>query len=275
MQEEFLFGLLAPAIALLISMNFFVFWSRQPEARHILAFGMSFSLGAISMSLSHNLIAGLSYANVFTAILFDTASLSLLLWGSCERVKMKTPYFLIATTFAIALLAGYGMTKHLDVAALRLIPVNSLHATLLFTCGWVWRKGRDSEHVANRGAVSVIFFSFALFSIAFPFVMYNVPGTPLADQYQHSTSWFIYNFAIIMMVMIGGLTLTAVLADDMVKKIKIVSNTDLLTGLKTRRAFEEEFEDIFIKLERSPLPLSIIIADIDHFKLVNDTYGHQ
>lgn len=275
MQEEFLFGILAPAIAFLISMNFFVFWSRQPEARHILAFGLSFLLCAISLLLSHNIIEGLSYANVFTAILLDTISLGLLLWGSCERVKRRAPYFLIAATGVLALLAGYAAITNFDTATLRLAPVNGAHAVLLFTCGWVWFKGPNSDHVANRGAISIIFFSFSLFSIAFPFVMYNVSSAPLAAQYHHSASWFTYNFAIIMMVMVAGLSLTAVLTDDMVKMIKTVSSTDLLTGLKTRRAFEEGFQDIFLKLERSPLPLSIIIADIDHFKLVNDTYGHQ
>jgi len=79
----------------------------------------------------------------------------------------------------------------------------------------------------------------------------------------------------ILMATIAGLSLTSIVTDDMLKLIKNVSSTDLLTGLKTRRAFEEELEDFFIKLERSPLPLSIIIADIDHFKMVNDTYGHQ
>ena len=274
MQEELLFGALAPAIALLIAMSFFVFWSRQREARHILAFGVAFLLCAISILLSHNLISGLSNANVFTAILLDTASLGLLIWGSCERVKIKTPYALIASTGIIALLASYFVTKNFDSAILRLAPVNGVHAVLLFACGWVWFKGPNSENVVNRGAMSIIFFSFSLFSIALPVVLYNMTNAPLADQYQHSASWFIYNFTIIMMVMIAGLSLTAVLTDDMVKLIKTVSSKDLLTGLKTRRAFEEGFEDIFVKLERSPLPMSIIIADIDHFKLVNLSLIH-
>ncbi|MEP3232228.1 MAG: GGDEF domain-containing protein [Hyphomicrobiales bacterium] len=188
---------------------------------------------------------------------------------------MKTPYFLILATGALGLIAGYGVTMNFESATLLLTPIHGVHAVLLFICGWVWFKGTNSEHVANRSAVSIIFFSFTIFSIAFPFVTYNMVNAPSADQYQHSTSWVIFNFAIIMMVMVTGLSLTAVLTDDMVKKIKFVSSTDLLTGLKTRRAFEEKLEDIFTKLERSPLPLSIIIADIDHFKLVNDTYGHQ
>lgn len=275
MQAELLFGTLAPAIAFLISLNFFVFWSRQLESRHILAFALAFLLCATSILLSHNIISGLTYANVFTAILLDTMSLGLLLWGSCERIKVKTPYLLIAATGIIGLIAGYVATTTFNTAALRLAPINAVHAVLLFTCGWIWLKKTNADHATNRSSISFIFFFFALFSIAFPFIANNMAASPSAEQYQYSTNWLIFNFAIIMMVMVAGLSLTAVLTDDMFDKIKAVSSTDILTGLKTRRAFEEEFENIFLKLERSPLPLSIIIADIDHFKLVNDTYGHQ
>ena len=228
MQEELLFGTLAPAIAFLISMNFFVFWSRQREARHILAFGMAFLLCAISILLSHNVITGLSHATVSTAILLDTASLGLLIWGSCERVKIKTPFALIASTGVIALLASYFVIVNFDSAILRLAPINGIHAVLLFTCGWVWFKGPNSENVANRSAMSIIFFSFSLLSIALPFVLYNMANAPLSYEYQYSASWIIYNFAIIMMVMIAGLSLTAVLTDDMVKLIKTVSSLSLI-----------------------------------------------
>jgi len=45
---------------------------------------------------------------------------------------------------------------------------------------------------------------------------------------------------------------------------------DALTNLPNRRAFEEKLED----LAREGAPVSIAICDIDHFKRVNDTYGH-
>lgn len=45
---------------------------------------------------------------------------------------------------------------------------------------------------------------------------------------------------------------------------------DALTGLANRRAFEERLADY----EREGIPVSIGICDVDHFKRVNDTYGH-
>ncbi len=50
---------------------------------------------------------------------------------------------------------------------------------------------------------------------------------------------------------------------------------DPLTGLHNRRYVNETLGRDMIQAERENLPLSIILADIDHFKKVNDTYGHQ
>jgi len=49
---------------------------------------------------------------------------------------------------------------------------------------------------------------------------------------------------------------------------------DGLTRLLTRKAFEGELESIWLSTRTQSLPLHIILVDIDHFKRVNDTYGH-
>lgn len=56
------------------------------------------------------------------------------------------------------------------------------------------------------------------------------------------------------------------------------SRRDKLTGLKNRAAFDDDFEERYkglMNAPHDPAPLSIIIADVDNFKLVNDTYGHE
>ena len=49
---------------------------------------------------------------------------------------------------------------------------------------------------------------------------------------------------------------------------------DTLTEIPNRRLFEEEFRKEWGSAERNKEPLSVIIADIDHFKEYNDLYGH-
>jgi len=54
-----------------------------------------------------------------------------------------------------------------------------------------------------------------------------------------------------------------------------LSNTDVLTGLYNRRYFDNEFERELKRSGRSSNMLSVIMLDIDDFKVINDTFGHQ
>ena len=54
-----------------------------------------------------------------------------------------------------------------------------------------------------------------------------------------------------------------------------LSRTDRLTGLHNRGYWEECLKSEFARFQRSKHPSTLIMFDIDHFKKVNDTYGHQ
>jgi diguanylate cyclase (GGDEF)-like protein len=59
------------------------------------------------------------------------------------------------------------------------------------------------------------------------------------------------------------------------REMERLSNTDVLTGLYNRRYFDEAFDREWKRSGRDNSLLSIILFDIDHFKNVNDTFGHQ
>jgi diguanylate cyclase (GGDEF)-like protein len=58
-------------------------------------------------------------------------------------------------------------------------------------------------------------------------------------------------------------------------RMQALASTDELTGLPNRRQFEEALEDALVRHRRTERPFGILMADIDHFKDVNDTYGHD
>jgi diguanylate cyclase (GGDEF)-like protein/PAS domain S-box-containing protein len=53
------------------------------------------------------------------------------------------------------------------------------------------------------------------------------------------------------------------------------ARTDALTGLANHRTFQERLREEVSHAGRHGGPLSLVLFDIDHFKVVNDTYGHQ
>lgn len=57
-------------------------------------------------------------------------------------------------------------------------------------------------------------------------------------------------------------------------QLEELSVTDALTGLANRRHLMTKLEQEVQRARRYKTPLSVVMIDIDHFKLVNDTYGH-
>lgn len=58
------------------------------------------------------------------------------------------------------------------------------------------------------------------------------------------------------------------------QKAELMAHTDELTGLENRRAFFDRGQTLANYCERNGLPLSVAMIDADHFKQINDRYGH-
>ncbi len=54
-----------------------------------------------------------------------------------------------------------------------------------------------------------------------------------------------------------------------------IALTDGLTGVANRRHFDQRLRDEWLRAAREGTPLALLLADVDHFKRYNDTYGHQ
>ena len=57
-------------------------------------------------------------------------------------------------------------------------------------------------------------------------------------------------------------------------ELSVLSQTDPLTGLANRRAFDQRLTEEMSRASRHHVPLALLVVDIDHFKSYNDHYGH-
>jgi two-component system cell cycle response regulator len=74
--------------------------------------------------------------------------------------------------------------------------------------------------------------------------------------------------AVLLRVVRGGVT-------QLVRSLAEAARTDPLTQLKNRLALDQEIEEQLERTRRSGTELSVVIGDLDHFKVVNDQLGHR
>lgn len=69
------------------------------------------------------------------------------------------------------------------------------------------------------------------------------------------------------------------LAEEELQKLNAIlekqASTDPLTGIYNRRKFFDLLQTHILEARRYRMPLALIFFDIDHFKIINDTYGHE
>ena len=83
------------------------------------------------------------------------------------------------------------------------------------------------------------------------------------------------------MMLVGTMGVVGVLVallrqrlDALIERLSDAARTDPLTGLLNRRGFDEVLDLELARAERSGQSCSLILCDLDHFKRVNDAYGH-
>jgi len=75
--------------------------------------------------------------------------------------------------------------------------------------------------------------------------------------------------------MLSELQVKNVQLEESLQKLKTMATTDHLTGLANRRRFRDILERQFSEADRYGFDLTCCMCDLDHYKQLNDTYGHQ
>lgn len=78
-----------------------------------------------------------------------------------------------------------------------------------------------------------------------------------------------------MLLIANGLLMLLIIVRDAMAEITARSETDTLSGLLNRRGFEDRADKLLATALRAGVPGAMVVADLDHFKSINDSYGHE
>lgn len=134
---------------------------------------------------------------------------------------------------------------------------------------------KTRKFVERLGFVNTVIFitGFSLFtSLAISWVVEHFWLAPRGDSVS-------YMVATIVPLMVAPLASWPVIrliikVSQLEKEMRELATYDSLTQLLNRRAFLHDCESFVQYAERDNIPMSLIVMDLDKFKLINDTYGH-
>lgn len=78
-----------------------------------------------------------------------------------------------------------------------------------------------------------------------------------------------------MLLIANGLLMLLIIVRDAMAEITARSETDTLSSLLNRRGFEDRADRLLATALRAGVPASLVVADLDHFKAINDNHGHE
>ena len=135
-----------------------------------------------------------------------------------------------------------------------------------------------ASHREKRALDVALLGLFALTALHFlvkPFIAMTAGSGPDAQGYLASNYAAYSQTLAAVLLVANGLLMLLVIVRDVMAEITQQSETDTLSGLLNRRGFETRAVPALEQAQRSGTPAAVVVADLDHFKSINDRFGHE
>ena len=248
------------------------FWYRDRRSTWLLWWSVPFLVGGLAV-VSYTQP---NWSTDFGAIAFGNAvrlAALGLLWEGARVFNGRKPIIwplaaLIAIWIALCLLPPF-----LASMPARIVGVSLVNGAVVLAAAWELWRGR-SETLPSRLPAIVVFCSFGLLMLlriplvaVAPFPFGALPLDPL---------WMAgFNLVVFVHAFFLGLLLIALTKERLELKQRQFALVDPLTGLLNRRAFMGHVERNALRRGLDPESTALLIFDLDHFKEVNDQFGHE
>ncbi|MEE4297862.1 MAG: GGDEF domain-containing protein [Pseudomonadales bacterium] len=254
-------GLLAIVLALV--------WRTIERAPHLLAWSGAFVAASLQW-LSLLQVELSAEPRPWGAVLgdgFAVAAVAFTLLGYRLRAGHPLQSVLLAggacVVFAVELWFT-AVAPHLGFAA-GVVPLFS--AVLLAFAAWAVPKKREAVLTAEWASIALVGF--------FGLVQLAAGLSAIASGPDGSPEWALLRYLALPAAYPGlGICMLLLVATDLSERMNDLAITDPLTAVLNRRGFLDATLRAISQARRSAQPLSLIMADVDHFKRINDSYGH-
>lgn len=234
-----------------------------------LALGTGNLVGTLSLvgvlPLSASLVAGLANLLISVGHLFVLVGIQRYLG---DRVRTGMLLGVIAALYV----AGLVLEPLGESPAGRILVYSALHLVLSAWAGMLlWRSERPGMRTYHRMASTVLLGFSAVLLFRFLAALAPPDASPLGQGDMQTIAF--------LAAMIFGFLLTMAFAVVLFREKQVeladLAEKDPLTGMNNRLSLDAIAEKYMQRAQRQGMPLSVMLFDLDHFKRINDEFGHQ
>ena len=267
------FGLIATSLLLCIALA--VAWRRFGREAHAALWALAYGLSAANWTASLLKIWLLPAGSELTllSVVCSVGSFALIALGFRRRAGLPLRLdAILAAAGVTVIFAGGGVWDSVNTNAHPWLVALFCSAMLVVST----LSLRAQRHNVRRETGGPAFWMLALFAA------YTLGLGVLAVVVKpgiNNMGYELYRLLFLMGVPTGlfgvGLFAMFLLAADLAEGMRQLAASDPLTGILNRRGFEQAAQPLADGCQLRGRPLSVVIADIDRFKAVNDRFGHS
>jgi diguanylate cyclase (GGDEF)-like protein len=256
----------AVCLAALLGLFLIFAWLQERHTRALAWWGAAYLLGASSMTLWNAPQPLLSVPpDVAGAIMFIACGM---IWNGVRLFHGRNPLLLASFAGAGVWLLCMRFPAIADNDSARAMVGAAVIALYTLSIALeLWRERRQTMY-SRTAAVIVPVMHSAIFltPVAMELVLPGKFGNSWLELLALETMIYAVGTAFIVLLMVK---------DQQVLFHRTAASTDALTGLLNRRAFLEAAVTLCAQQEKKGAPVTLMMFDLDHFKSINDQFGHS
>jgi diguanylate cyclase (GGDEF)-like protein len=246
-------------------------WAQNTQIRAVAWWGWAHLMrsGSIALFGMFGSVSDLISIDLANAILFLSFGVT---WTGARVFDNRAPlpvYLLAGPLLWFFVSRVPAFAGNLD---LRVLLSCGIIATYTWLTAYEFWRGRSEPLVSRWPAIFLLFAHGSLFLLRTPLVGL-LPWLP-AGALVESVWLIVMTFEALLFTISTAFILLAMAKERAEYRLRTAANVDWLTGVANRRSFLQDAAELTKRHAANPCPAAVLLIDLDHFKSINDRFGH-
>jgi diguanylate cyclase (GGDEF)-like protein len=260
----------ATCITALLGLFLLVLWLQDRSVRALGWWGAAYLIGGIAVAfwVAGPLVSPFWSDAIAPALLFVCCGM---IWSGARKFHGRNILPLAALTGGIIWLVAAGLPEFMAHGSARVVVSSLIIAAYAVLTALELKRERRNPRLAHRRAIVFAGLHGAIF-LSPILVVRMVPDAPIGL----GNATFALFALMTLLYVVGTAFIVVVMAKEHAVLLhKTAALTDPLTGLFNRRGYLEAAQKLIERQTRKREPVTVLMFDLDHFKSINDRFGHH